>query len=536
MKEVVSLTGGAVRGQRLDGGETVCFRGIPYAAPPVGQLRWRPPQPCDPWSGIRDATRFGAIPIQRERSTRGSLVPVSALPQSEDCLFLNVWTAADSSVAELPVIVWLHPGGFQFGSGSEPISEGPAWARAGAVFVSLNFRLSKTGFLTHPALSAEEGTTGNYGLLDQISALRWVRDNIAEFGGDPHCVTLYGVSSGATSISLLMNSAVARGLFHRAIAESGGSFGPVGPHTGVGDCWQDLEGGCSTGQAWASAFGAKDVAGLRALSADRIRAGSVPHRNTTADVFDAARPIVDGLVIPDGSRSRFESGDQAPVPLLVGCAANEDTGTVTYAGDLAGFLEQASHDLGDELTKFLRLYPARTDEEAVAASLRANGHRLFTWQTWMWARLHAQAGFPVYYYRFEQPLPVPPGRYPQQRIARPLGAFHGGSLYYTFDQFGLRSDWPWSEEDRSFGRTMRAAWVEFARTGRPSHEQLPCWPEYDPAEPTLMALSVSSELVGVPDRDYLAFWDRFYGRQQPEIGGSRPSSRPRPAPSDGSRA
>jgi para-nitrobenzyl esterase len=513
MNEVVKIASGAVRGQRLDDGATLRFLGVPYAAPPIGDLRWRPPRPVSAWTGVRDSSRPGAVSVQRVRGT-DSVIPNEPELQNEDCLVLNVWTAAASAVERRPVIVWLHPGGFQFGSGSAPMYDGRAWARAGAVFVSLNFRLSKIGFLAHPALQQEDehGRTGNYGLLDQVAALRWVRENIAEFGGDPNCVTIYGASSGASSVSLLMVTPCARGLFHRAIAESGGSFGPVGPHTGLGDRWQTLDGACAAGKSWAEELGAVDADGLRQLPVERIREGSVPAGNQVRDVFDAARPIVDGQVLPSGSRAQFQAGLQAPVPLLVGSAANEDIATVTYSRNLGGFLEQARHDHGSDIDAFLNLYPARTDVQAVVASLRANGHRLFTWQNWVWARLHAQAGHEVFYYRFEQEPPVPPGRYPEQRIARPLGAFHAASVFYTFDRFGLRPDWPWSDEDRRLGQTMTEAWVEFARTGRPTHENLPPWPRHDPGDQQVMRLSQASSFEPMPEPEHVSFWDEFYLR------------------------
>lgn len=518
MKDRVLLHGGLLQGERLRDGRTVRFLGIPYAAPPVGDLRWRRPQPPRPWSGVRDATRPGPISIQRDRAAN-SLFPIDDEPQSEDCLYLNVWTAARSGGERRPVIVWLHPGGFQFGSGSTSLYEGKAWARAGAVFVTINFRLSRLGFLAHPALVAadDDGATGNYGLFDQIAALRWVRDNISEFGGDPGCVTLYGISSGATSASLLMGSPLAAGLFHRVIAESGGSFGPVGDHTGIGDHWQTSSAACETGARWAHGLGADTAEQLRALPARLIRSGSVAARNERRNVFDAARPVIGGPVLPVGTRTVFCAHRQAAVPIMVGSAANEGLGTLSSAGDLASFSEQAGNDHGKDASRFLELYPAATDEEAIAASLRANGHRLFTWQSWIWARLQARSGHPAYYYRFEQAPPVPPARYTQQRIARPLGAFHAASIFYAFDGFWSRADWPWSDADRRVGHTMTATWVEFARTGRPAHGDLPIWPTFDPAAQQLMHITSEASLGPIPARQNLDFWDTFYGTRNLEF-------------------
>ncbi len=267
--EIVTTASGRLRGAR-DAGGILGFRGIPYAAAPVGDLRWRAPQPAPSWSEIRDCRAPGPVPVQL-RFLGESLFPTVDEPQGEDCLHLNVWTAAPDTNERRPVIVWFYLGAFQVGSGSAPFYAGESWAAAGAVFVTFNFRLSRLGFLAHPALRDEGGgTCGNYGFLDQIAALEWVRDNIAAFGGDPDCVTIFGASSGASSVSLLMASPRAHGLFHRAIAESGGSFGPLGETTGVGDRWQTLDAAVRSGERWATAVGATTLPELRALAPETV--------------------------------------------------------------------------------------------------------------------------------------------------------------------------------------------------------------------------------------------------------------------------
>jgi para-nitrobenzyl esterase len=509
--DVVKTQDGAVRGDRLKDGGVLCFRGIPFAAPPVGNLRWKAPRPPAPWEGVRDCRKFGSIPVQHRVSLE-SLFPMREEPQSEDCLYLNVWTGSTDRAERRPAIVWFYLGAFQLGSGSADFYHGEAWAAAGAVFVTFNFRLGKLGFLAHPDLKDEDqnGVCGNYGLLDQVAALEWVRDNIAQFGGDPDCVTIFGSSSGASSVSLLMASPASRNLFHRAIAESGGSFGTVAETTGVGDRWQTMEAAVRSGKHWADAAGAPRLEDLRALDADRIVAPSLVSRQQGQGVFDASRPIVDGRTVVDGSYARFRAGLQSPVPLLVGSAANEDLATVNLAPDLSTFLAQARQEHGDAVDSYLSLYPAKDDVGAIVAGLKANGHRLFTWQNWTWARLHAQCGAQVYYYRFEQIPPVPSHRYAQQNLPRPLGAFHGASIFYSFNHFRLREDWPWSVGDRQLSATMISAWLHFARTGRPQAKGLPEWPSFDPMRPRVMAIRERPAMEEIPDLDRIHFWDRYY--------------------------
>lgn len=510
MALIVHTANGAIQGEHLPQGGSAVFRGIPYAAPPIGNLRWTPPQAPASWIGMRDCRRFGPVPIQQPVTT-STLFPLEPERQSEDCLYLNVWTA--STDGRRPVVFWLYPGAFQAGSGSAPFYDGANWARSGAVMVTLNYRLSRLGFLPLKELSDEsgEGVSGNYGLLDQIAALEWVRDNIAAFGGDPDCVTLFGVSSGASSASLLMASPSARGLFHRVIAESGGSFGPVGETTGVGDRWQSLAAAERSGSDWATSLGEPRLRDLRALSADRIREASRLNPTDTDGLFDACRPVIDGKRLIAGSREVFEAGRQADVPLLIGSACNEGLGT-GFARDLAAFLGQARRKHGDDFDQFLSLYPATTDEQAVASALRANGHSLFTWQNWVWANLHSVKGHNVYYYRFAKAPPVPAGQLANGASADGPGAYHGASIFYSFDRFELRDDWPWSPRDRALSDALVEAWINFARTGRPISRVFPDWPKFDPLRPSVMMIGEEVRLGEIPERQYLDFWDQHYQR------------------------
>ncbi|MTD59685.1 carboxylesterase/lipase family protein, partial [Amycolatopsis pithecellobii] len=394
--ELVETALGTVRGEIDHDAKARVFRGIPYAAPPVGRLRWRPPHPPAPWRGIRPAVRFGPVAVQNP-PPETSLFAFPGRTQSEDCLSLNVWTPLDAAPATRPVMVWFHLGAFQFGAGSAPLFDGRRWARDGIVLVTVNHRLSRTGFLVHPELVEEGGgSAGNYGLQDQVAALCWVRDNIAGFGGDPGCVTVCGISSGASSVALLMAAPAARGLFHRAVAESGGAFGPLATTTGVGDAWQDLGSAAASGHAWAVAAGAPRLVDLRRASAATLRAASLPPPGATTGIFDASRPVIDGTFLPETPHTAFGRGAQASVPLLVGSAADEDLSMFNHPRDLASYRRQAVADHGASSAEFLELYPAATDDQAVAAGLRSNGHRLFTWQNWRWAQLHRAAGHPVY--------------------------------------------------------------------------------------------------------------------------------------------
>lgn len=505
--ESVSLSQGVINGMLSDDGSVVSYLGVRFAAPPVGDLRWRPPHPLQPGGASVNATHSGPICPQYPLPTN-SVLPLGDEVEDEDCLFLNVWAPAEQTGERLPVIMWLHLGAFQIGSGSAPIYDGSNWAKAGVVFVTPNYRLNKFGFLAHPALSAEQGgRSGNYGLLDQIAALEWIRDNIAKFGGDPECVTIAGISAGASSVSLLMASPLARGLFHRAICESGGSFGPVAERTSCGDAWQHLRGAEASGQKWADSLGLKDAASLRALSAEEIKVASETDWTDNYGVFDAAQPIVDGAVLEAGSREIFGAGRQAPVPLLVGSAANEDL-LVPFSPSLEAYESDGARIYGNHAAEFKRVYPASTDAEAIASSMKANAHRLFTWQNWTMAKLHAAAGYDTYYYRFQMEPPVPENMHPEQALPRPIGAFHGASMFYTFQNFDKRN-WPWREEDVALSQAMVEAWVSFARDGKPSSAKLPEWPRFDQNAPRVMQLDARPALGAVPDQPYLDFWDAF---------------------------
>ena len=437
------------------------FKDIPYARPPVGHLRWRPPQPPPPWDGVRAADAFGAnapqLPV-----VANSLYAGGHDHQSEDCLTLNVWTPAEAADERLPVMVWFHYGAFQFGGASLPLYDGGRLARAGAVVVTVNHRLGRLGFLSHPELSAESphGASGNYGIHDQIEALRWLADNVRSFGGDPDRVTIFGQSAGSMSVSLLIASPLARGLFHRAIAQSGALLGPVGASSEMTDSMQDLEHAERTGLALAHSLRAATIDELRSRSPQEIMLAPLPlgadrwqfdavDAPFSRGALDGAFPCVDGFLLPKSPHAIFGEHGQAPVPLITGSVAGEASG-MPYMTDAASFIADARAQYGAQADEFLELFPAGDDEQARISSATANGDRVFVFQNWVLAQLHSSRA-PTYYYHFghEPPLPA------RADIAeRSLGAFHGAEIPYVFRNLEVR-DWPWP-----LGSPLRAKFTQ----------------------------------------------------------------------------
>ena len=512
---------GRLSGVVSSDGRVRSFKGIPYASPPVGAQRWRLPQPPAVWSGVRAANRFGPTAPQFP-VVANSLYTGGHELQGEDCLTLNIWAPDEPSDARLPVMVWLHYGAFQFGGSSVELYDGEQLARVGVVVVTLNHRLGRLGFLAHPELSAESphGASGNYGIHDQIQALRWLAENIAAFGGDPDCVTVFGLSAGSMSVSLLMASPLARGLFHRAIGQSGAMLGPVGASSGITDSMQDLEHAERTGLALGLAVGAPTIDELRRRSARELMAAELPtgEDRWTFDAVDApfsrggldgAFPCVDGLLLGESAYAIFAAGRQAPVPLLTGSVAGEASG-MPYIADAARFAADAQDEYGEHAATFLELYPAADDDEACSSSATANGDRVFVWQNWAWVRLHSARAGPAFYYHFSRVPPMPPDL---EVAERNLGAFHSAEIPYVFRHLEARS-WPWTECDRELSRTMSAYWVNFARSGDPNGGGLPAWQPFDGADPSAMHFGDGVAPGPVPRRRHLAFWDDYYARRR----------------------
>ena len=434
------------------------YRGIPFAAPPVGDLRWKAPQPPSSWPGVRQAAEFSNACWQTPYPPSASIYQSKLPPLSEDCLYLNIWTAAKSAKDRLPVMVWIHGGGFTRGSGTTSAYDGGILARKGVVVVTINYRLGILGFFSHPALTAESNhhASGNYALLDQIAALQWVKKNIAAFGGNPDCVTIFGESAGSWAVNALMASPLAEGLFHRAIGESGGSFSSL----------KTLAEAEKAGESLASSLGATDDV-LKSLRA------KPPEELLKAATGETVRPSVDGWVLPQDIYSTFAQGKQNDVPLIVGNNADEGTtlapqGANIKADMFVAGVQQRYAGLADQ---FLKIYPASSDEEAVASFYAAYRDSVFGWEMRTWARLQTKTGHhPVYLYYFSR---RPPG--PQSQRIR---AFHAADIPYVFGNFVW--PFPWEDTDRKLSDAITSYWVNFAATGNPNGAGLAKWPVYDP--------------------------------------------------------
>ncbi len=507
-------------GTHQAGGAVVSFLGVPYAAPPVGPLRFRPPQRPEPWAGERAATSFAPSAPQYE------LVPNSLYTggherQSEDCLYLNVWAPADAD-GDLPVLVWLHFGAFQFGSASVPLYDGAQLAATGLVVVTVNHRLGRLGFLAHPALSAQSasGTSGNYGLRDQVAALEWVQRNVAAFGGDPGNVTFAGLSAGSSAVNLLLTSPLTAGLLHRAIGMSGAQLGPVGASGGLGDGLQDLAAAERSGELVAQALGAATAEDLRRVAPAQLMAATLPPDPGPAwhvdmgmpiarNVFDASYPIVDGQVVPGPPFGTYEAGRFHDVPLLTGSAADERSG-VPYLSDPAVFAADARAELGDLADEFLALFAAVDPATTRLSSQRANADRIFIWQNWAWARLHAaSATAPTFHYHTTRRPPVPAGRY----VEHDAGAFHSAELPYLFRNLAVR-DWPWEDADRELSETLSAQVRRFCESGDPNGPGLPDWPRFGQPDHATMLLGDTVAAGTMPRQAELDLWDRFFAARR----------------------
>ena len=458
--EPVRLDTGLVTGAVADDPSVRVFRGIPYAAPPVGNLRWRPPQPAAPWRGVRDAVAFSDVCPQGPglAALTGETLPTL----SEDCLYLNVWTPATGADTKLPVMVWIHGGGLTLGWGHQRGYDGTHFAKQGVVLVSVNYRLGALGFLAHPLLSAEtEGISGNYGLLDQVAALEWVRRNIAGFGGDPGNVTIFGESAGGTSVHALLVSPRARGLFHRAIAQSPWVTDTNYAH--IDKSLPTVASASELGRRWAQAHfkEAKTAAALRALPMEEINAAQQVDYSVTV--------TIDGDFMPDHAANIFARGEQADVPVMAG--TNTDEGTIFLdmlpLRTVDAFAKSIRSEFGDHAKTILELYPA-TDP----ASLRAAKNQFIT-DTWFVQGVRnmlagmANVSSNGWHYHFSRVSPIIPM----------LGASHGMEIAYAFGNLPAQGMQP---EDHALSDAMTRYWVWFARTGDPNQEGLPEWPPYEP--------------------------------------------------------
>ncbi|MGO8720959.1 MAG: carboxylesterase/lipase family protein [Acidobacteriaceae bacterium] len=489
---------GVISGVREDG--LSIYKGVPFASPPVGDLRWRPPIRVAPWTGTRKADAFAPACMQVGVSMPGETPPTV----SEDCLYLNIWTPAKSTHKHLPVIVWIYGGGYINGSASMPLYWGDRLAHKGVIVVTVAYRLGPLGFLALPELTRESPhhSSGNYGLMDQIAALQWVQRNIAAFGGDPKNVTVAGQSSGSISVSILMASPLATGLFRRAIGESGGLFEPLqlAPKYLLANAERD-------GEKYAASLGATSLQELRRLPAALLtgNAGGIVH------------PVIEPYVLPLSPYEAFVSGQQNDVPLLLGSNAEEarslvDVSQVTAATFDSG-IEQTYGKLPAQL---LAAYPHATDQEARQARLDFERDLRFGWDMWAWARLQAETGKnSVYYYSFRQKPPFPAGS-----IYAGWDASHFAELWYVFDHLD-QEPWHWTTADRTLAEEMSSYWVNFAKSGNPNGPGLPAWPAFTNTDNKVIYLGDPIAVDGVANLNSLKVFDAVYSSARGKPFGER---------------
>jgi para-nitrobenzyl esterase len=483
----VQLGAGPLVGSMAPGaaGETAIrvFKGIPYAAPPVGDLRWKPPLAAQPWQGVRMAQEFSADCPQK--SNVGSRAPA----QSEDCLYLNVWSPEGAEPGSLPVMVWVHGGSFVAGSGSEKRLDGTLLARENVVVVSINYRVGLFGFLAHPQLSMESphGVSGNYGLLDKICAFQWIKQNIAAFGGDPDRITAFGVSAGSASLSLLLTSALAKDLFNQAILESPGAGRPL---TSMADA---EKAGLALGP---------DIAALRQLSGEEILEMTpllAPKVRglTTPRVL---RPIRDGWVLAEDERPVFKSGRLHAMPLILGTNADEGTqATSTWPfRPLEQYRELLEPNFGADIDQAMALYPVEADADVAARVAELFGDTQFNYGTRLLAQAMAGQGQPTWRYLFTRRRP------------------NGEEVAYVFGNLdapygGFPPDW--EDADRKVSTAMMKAWAAFAENGNPNRPGLAAWPAYDSIGDAHMDFGTAIKADSGLRREQLDFLDAFYDKK-----------------------
>ena len=486
----IKVEEGLVRGT-LEDGLTV-YRGIPFAAPPVGDLRWRAPEPAAKWEGVRQATKFAPGPVQGWGAPTG---------KSEDCLYLNVWTPAKSADDRVPVLVWIYGGGFNGGSTSEPIYIGEKLAGKGVVLVSIAYRVGQLGFLAHPELSAESPNhvSGNYGLLDMIAGLHWVQKNIAAFGGNPNKVTIFGESAGGIAVSMLCVSPLAKGLFQGAISQSGGSFGPPRPTLYPGENLKRLADAERSGKAYADSAKVSSLAELRRLDVDKLAA-----------IRAFAWPIIDGYVIPDDQYKLYEAGRFNDTPILVGYNSDEGA-SFSPPKTPSDYITSVKARYGKFADDLFKAYPVDSNRVPKTARDLARD-AAFGWHTWSWARLQSKIGkSKAFYYYFDQHPDYPEGS-PRAGYGSP----HGQDVAYVFQHLDASKPQT-TKTDLEISDAMATYWTNFAKSGNPSGEGLPAWPAFSDANPVVMYFSKTPHTGPVPGANSLKVLDAYFKwRRTPE--------------------
>jgi para-nitrobenzyl esterase len=478
------VTGGTVSGV-ASGGISV-FKGIPFAAPPTGDMRWKAPGPVKAWTGVKKADAFGAACMQAANS-QGNTAAVS-----EDCLYLNVWTPAKAASDKVPVIVWIHGGGYTGGSTSIPMYDGTGYAKKGVVLVSLAYRLGPYGFMASPELSKESGHgSGAYGILDLVAGLQWVQKNVAAFGGDPANVTIFGHSAGSGAVNFLAASPLTKGLFHRVIAMSGASFTPLQTSTqgAFGMSIPALATAESTGSAFLAKLGVKNIAEARKLSAATVQAATGGGLTF--------RPVADGHVISKDMRTLFEQGKFNDTPVLLGHTSDE---TISFGGGgtavkPADFEKQTKDQFGSHAAAVLAAYPHATDADAVRAARHVRNDTSFSWNMWTWAREQSAHGKgKVYSYYYDNHGP------------QSEGSGHGSDVSFHFQTLRANS----SKEDQALSDLISNYDVNFAKTGDPNGKGLPQWPAFTAQNNQVMVFDAKPSARQYPALDQVKVFDPFF--------------------------
>jgi para-nitrobenzyl esterase len=470
------------------------FKGIPFAAPPVGELRWKAPQPAKKWEGVKITTEFAPAAMQGGNPPSG---------KSEDCLYLNVWTPAMSSNKKIPVMVYIYGGGFSGGSTSESWISGEKLAKKEVVLVTIAYRVNQFGFLAHPELSAESPNhvSGNYGILDQIAALQWIKKNIKAFGGDPSKVTIFGESAGAISVSMLCASPLTKGLFSGAISQSGGSFGPTRPTTYPGENMKTLAQAEKDGEAYLQKAGVASIAELRKIEADKVPSGfGMP----------GGWPIVDGYVIPDDQHKLYEAGKYNDVAVLIGYNSDEGA-SFTWVKSTEDFVSAIKKRYGKFADALIEAYPL--DSGKVGKTARdLSRDAAFGWQTWAWANLQAKTGkSKVFYYYFDQHPDYPKGS-PRYGYGSP----HAQDVSYVFQHLDT-SNPEITQSDLDLSEAMATYWTNFAKYGTPNGSGVPEWPAFSNQNPLVMYLGPTPHSGPVPSAVSLEVLDDYFEwRRTPE--------------------
>ncbi len=514
-KQALAITpSGDLQGATSADGVVKCFRGVPFAQPPVGALRWRAPQRLQPWAGVRPALANGPTSVQAARP-KGSISDFGAEPTSEDCLHLNVWSAATEADERRPVMLWIHGGGFYYGSGTLPQFDGANLARRGVVVVTINYRLGPLGFLAQPELDRESptGVSGNYGFLDQIAALEWVRDHINAFGGDPNRVTVFGQSVGSSSVCCLVASPLTKGLIHRAICQSGGSMST--PGAPGGGSMQTIDQARAAGLEFARRRNARGIEDLRAMAAEIVQSptagsGGAVLAAEMANLRLSGWVIIDGHAIPTNVHDIYASGRQNRIPIITGANAHEGS-TQPPISSLAAHEAEWRARFGDDLTNaYFEAYRLREASDPEEAARHAMGERGFNWQNWTQLRLHARtSGASAYGYFFSRLQPFPEGASYIENTNGNLGAFHTAEIPFVFDTLTTRN-WDWSADDQSIANHMSSYWVNFAATGDPNGDGLPHWPNFRHNDEDVMLFGERASAGPIPNRANLDFWDTHF--------------------------